>query len=118
MAVTVCLNLASRVLLTILLFSVSPHRRLSKRERMEDRQGVINEGFEMDPPKSPWRYPFSRTLSSGGRAPSRIKEFNRTLSQDSESSTCTGSSLGLSFLNKETLPQVHADPTASAKECF
>ncbi|XP_021932842.1 dual oxidase maturation factor 1 isoform X2 [Zootermopsis nevadensis] len=110
-------------------------RRLSKRERIEDRQGVINEGFEMDPPKSPWRYPFSRTMAAGGgtggrvpvgmgrglnRAPGRvgIRDFHRTTSQDSQSSTCTGSSgassLGLSFLHKETLPPVHSDPAVSA----
>jgi len=96
---------------------------------------VINEGFEMDPPKSPWRYPFSRTMAAGGggvgdripgrtggksnRAPSRfvVRDFNRSTSQDSQSSTCTGSSgassLGLSFLHKETVPPVHSDPTVT-----
>lgn len=91
---------------------------------------MINEGFEMDPPKSPWRYPFSRTMAAGGgmgsRVPVRmggglnratgrvgIRDFHRTTSQDSQSSTCTGSSgassLGLSFLHKETLPPVHSE---------
>jgi len=97
---------------------------------------VINEGFEMDPPKSPWRYPFSRTMAAGGgggvggripgrtggksnRAPSRfvVRDFNRSTSQDSQSSTCTGSSgassLGLSFLHKETVPPVHSDPAVT-----
>ncbi|PNF40908.1 hypothetical protein B7P43_G14984 [Cryptotermes secundus] len=106
-------------------------RRLSKREQLEDRQGVINEGFEMDPPKSPWRYPFSRTMAAGSRVPVRmggglsrapgsvgIRDFNRSTSQDSQTSSCTGSSaassLGLSFLHKETLPPVHSDPAVSA----
>jgi len=96
---------------------------------------VINEGFEMDPPKSPWRYPFSRTMATGGggvggripgrtggksnRAPGRfvVRDFNRSTSQDSQSSTCTGSSgassLGLSFLHKETVPPVHSDPAVT-----
>jgi hypothetical protein len=98
---------------------------------------VINEGFEMDPPKSPWRYPFSRTMAAGGggggmggripgrtggksnRSPGRfvVRDFNRSTSQDSQSSTCTGSSgassLGLSFLHKETVPPVHSDPAVT-----
>lgn len=95
---------------------------------------MINDGFEMDPPKSPWRYPFSRTMAAGGgvggRVPVRmgaglnraagrigIRDFHRTTSQDSQSSTCTGSSgassLGLSFLHKETVPPVHSDPAVS-----
>jgi hypothetical protein len=92
---------------------------------------VINEGFEMDPPKSPWRYPFSRTMAAGSRVPVRmggglsrapgnvgIRDLNRSTSQDSQSSSCTHSSrtssLGLSFLHKETLPPVHSDPALSA----
>ena len=95
---------------------------------------MINEGFEMDPPKSPWRYPFSRTMAAGGggmggripgrmggksnRAPGRfVRDFNRSTSQDSQSSTCTGSSgassLGLSFLQKETVPPIHSDPAVT-----
>lgn len=31
---------------------------MSKRGRLD---GVENEAFEMDPPKSPWRYPFRQT---------------------------------------------------------
>jgi hypothetical protein len=109
----------------------SSHRRLSKREQLQERQGVINEGFEMDPPKSPWRYPFSRSMAVGSRVPVRmggglsrtpcrvgVRDFNRSTSQDSQSSSCTGSSgassLGLSFLHKETLPPVHSDPPVSA----
>jgi len=59
-----------------------------------------------------------RTGGKSNRAPGRfVRDFNRSTSQDSQSSTCTGSSgassLGLSFLHKETVPPVHSDPTVT-----
>lgn len=44
--------------------------RLSKREKLDDRHGLDNEAFEMDPPKSPWRYPHLMLRSDFGRKPS------------------------------------------------
>ncbi|XP_066998240.1 dual oxidase maturation factor 1 isoform X2 [Anabrus simplex] len=89
-------------------------RRLSKRERLEGRQGMDNDGFEMDPPKSPWRYPFQRNMfmfePSGSRATANAN-FMRSSSQDSGSSSSGDSSLGLSFLHREEPPTVHTDPT-------
>nr|CAD7452957.1 unnamed protein product [Timema tahoe] len=112
-------------------------RRLSKREQLKERHGLDNEGFELDPPKSPWRYPFQRNMlvPGEGRPPSRLAgirpggvglvggkvqagglaTFSRSMSQDSGSSSGTGSSgdssLGLSFLNREGAPApLHADP--------
>ncbi|GLG99636.1 Uncharacterized protein GBIM_06052 [Gryllus bimaculatus] len=55
-------------------------RRLSKRERLEGRQGVVNDAFEMEPPKSPWRYPFQRPMMT------RNPHLQRSLSADSGSS--------------------------------
>ncbi|GLV34719.1 moladietz [Carabus blaptoides fortunei] len=83
-------------------------RRLSSKTREEkipDRQGVDNQGFEMDPPKSPWRYPFRRAqtvgiVSPGGRV------LARTSSQDSASSM--GSSVRVN-----DMPPVHRDLTRS-----
>jgi len=61
-----------------------------------------------------------RTGGKSNRASGRfvVRDFNRSTSQDSQSSTCTGSSgassLGLSFLHKETVPPVHSDPAVAA----
>nr|CAD7398485.1 unnamed protein product [Timema cristinae] len=89
-------------------------RRLSKREQLKECHGLDNEGFELDPPKSPWRYPFQRNMlvPGEGRPPSRLAgirpggvglvggkvqtgglaTFSRSMSQDSGSSCGTGSS--------------------------
>ncbi|EEB10699.1 conserved hypothetical protein [Pediculus humanus corporis] len=102
-------------------------RRLSKRGQLD---GVGNEAFEMDPPKSPWRYPFRHTAfpefnddtrgqtrdnnssdngpvkshinTSSRPPPLRISKypFNRQISVDSQDSDHSTSSFGLSFLSK------------------
>lgn len=74
-------------------------RRLSKREPLD---GVENEAFEMDPPKSPWRYPFRQTVFREPGTPKQTREepvrnhlpmirsakypFNRQISADSQDS--------------------------------
>ncbi|KAG8292068.1 hypothetical protein J6590_047970 [Homalodisca vitripennis] len=78
-------------------------RRLSSKKEDSDRsiRGLENRGFEMDPPKSPWRYPLHR--------PALQSAFKRSLSQESASS---GSSLAVSFLNNgDHAPVVHTDPS-------
>ncbi|XP_063236354.1 dual oxidase maturation factor 1-like [Bacillus rossius redtenbacheri] len=106
-------------------------RRLSKRETPE-RRGIDNDAFEMDPPKSPWRYPFQRSMlaasrlaASSGAGPGAARQpassplpplpplFGRTLSQDSASSG--ESSLGLTFLLREAPASVHEDPAAAVR---
>ncbi|XP_054285352.1 dual oxidase maturation factor 1 [Macrosteles quadrilineatus] len=66
-------------------------RRLSSKKEDGERsvRGLENRGFEMDPPKSPWRYPLHR--------PALQAAFKRTLSQDSAAS---GVSLAVSFLDQ------------------
>ncbi|XP_046994995.1 dual oxidase maturation factor 2-like [Schistocerca americana] len=86
-------------------------RRLSKRERLEERRGVDNEGFEMDPPKSPWRYPFPRPGPPRADLP---PPFRRTISQDSAASSSGASSLGLSFLQRECAAAAAAAAAAPA----
>lgn len=78
-------------------------RRLSSKKDDGERslRGMENRGFEMDPPKSPWRYPLHR--------PALQSAFKRSLSQ--ESAISSGSSLAVSFLNQgEHAPVVHTDP--------
>ncbi|KAK6620538.1 hypothetical protein RUM43_010830 [Polyplax serrata] len=101
-------------------------RRLSKRDHAD---GVGNEAFEMDPPKSPWRYSFRQSAFpefnyegsiipsrtdiptdtapvkshiNVSRPPMRLSKypFNRQISVDSQDSDHSTSSLGLSFLSK------------------
>lgn len=95
-------------------------RRLSKRERLDGRQGVDNDAFELDPPKSPWRYPFQRNMftggAPGGSRPVGAAGFQRSVSQDSASSSSGESSLGLSFLQREEPPSVHTDPPSTARK--
>ncbi|XP_034235948.1 dual oxidase maturation factor 1 isoform X2 [Thrips palmi] len=82
-------------------------RRLSRRDKDKQqeeqrqlqlqlglRQGLDNDAFELDPPKSPWRYPFQRQPRL---QPPRVAAFRRTDSQDSASSTA--SSVRVSFSN-------------------
>lgn len=80
-------------------------RRLSSRKDDNDRslRGMENRGFEMDAPKSPWRYPLHR--------PALQAALERSNSQDSASSA--GSSLAVAFLNSaDHTPVVHTDPTS------
>lgn len=99
-------------------------RRLSSKRGPLD--GLDNEAFEMDPPKSPWRYPFRAFPEFNGapstpkqrrdvatetapirshiqlsRPPMRMpKPFKRQISADSQDSDHSSSSLGLSFLSR------------------
>ncbi|XP_052128152.1 dual oxidase maturation factor 1 [Frankliniella occidentalis] len=86
-------------------------RRLSRRDtnskqqeeqrqlqlQLQLRQGLDNDAFELDPPKSPWRYPFQREPRQPRLQPPRVAAFRRTDSQDSASSTA--SSVRVSFSN-------------------
>lgn len=55
-------------------------RRLSSKTRDEKlTQGLDNQGFEMDPPKSPWRYPFRRAQAVGLVSPGRTSITNDSI---------------------------------------
>lgn len=65
--------------------------RLSSKKDDNERslRGVDNRGFELDPPKSPWRYPLHR--------PALQAAFKRT-----DSASSTGSNLRVDFLNTDS----------------
>lgn len=54
--------------------------------RLQGRQGMANEAFEMDPPKSPWHCPFQCNMFMVEPGNSRVDPaatFQRSILQDS-----------------------------------
>lgn len=84
-------------------------RRLSSKTTKETSlnnngpdDGIENKGFQSDAPKSPWRYPFRRAQI----VPQRHAALQRTISQDSTTSSIASVSVKISPIHKQALSRM------------
>lgn len=84
-------------------------RRLSSKTTKETslnnngpNDGIENKGFQGDVPKSPWRYPFRRAQNM----PPRHAGLQRTISQDSTTSSIASAAVQISPIHKQALSRM------------